>query len=291
MTLQTLKARKVTLGAWLSERSAHQRRRGVHADRAAVRDEFETLWAAQAQHHEALRDDELRARVEDAIFVQRPVFWRKNTLGQCCFMPGEALCPKGSWLSQQKRMLEKLNNLALAGNLRPLDEDERATILARLQTQASMSWAGVRAALKPLYKARGDAGGEKALRFNLEIGGETKLLGNAVEARLAAVFGTKWQDHPHKQAIREVVPQRLWAADYGEIGGQRVVILSAQERRANREAAAASFIRDFSLTPEQAEKLKQLTFPPGWEPYSITALRAFLPHLETGVRFGALSYS
>lgn len=287
-TLQALKERRATLGAWLSRRPAHQRRRGVHADRAAVRDEFETLWAAQAEHHGALRDTGLKARIEDAIFTQRPVFWRRNMLGACRFMPGEALCPKGSWLSQQRRMLEKVNNLALAGNLRPLDAEERAAILARLQTQASMSWAGVRDALKPLYKARGEPGGEKSLRFNLEVGGEKKLLGNTVEARLAAVFGRDGQDHPHKQAIRETVTQRLWSADYGDIGGQRVVILSARQRAANREAAAARFIRDFGIPPEQAETLKQLTFPTGWEPFSIKALRAFLPHLEAGVRFGAL---
>ncbi len=287
-TLQELKTRGITLGAWLAERPPHQRRRGVHADRTAVRDEFAKLWAAQTQHHAALRDADLKAQIEEAIFTQRPVFWRKNTLGQCRFMPGEPLCPKGSWLSQQKRMLEKLNNLTLAGNLRPLDAEERTAILERLQTQASMKWAGVRAALKPLYKARGEDGGEKALRFNLEVGGDSKLLGNAVEAKLAPVFGSEWQNHPHKQAIRDAVPQRLWAADYGEIGSQRVVILSPQQRKANREAVAERFIGELAITPEQAEKLKQLTFPTGWEPYSIAALQAFLPHLEAGVRFGAL---
>lgn len=287
-TLRELKVRGITLGAWLAERPAYQRRRGVHANRAAVRDEFEKLWAAQAHHHATLRDEKLKAHVEEAIFAQRPVFWRKNTLGQCPYIPGEPLCPKGSWLSQQRRMLEKLNNLTLAGNLRPLDPDERAAILERLQTQGSMRWDKVRAALKPLYKARGEAGAEKTLRFNLEVGGDSKLLGNAVEAKLAAIFGADWQDHPHQQAIRETVTQRLWAADYGEIGDQRVVILSPQQRKANREAAAASFIEEFGVTPEQAETLKQLTFPSGWEPYSIKALQAFLPHLEAGVRFGAL---
>lgn len=287
-TLQTLKTRGVTLGVLLSECPPHRRRRGVHADRAAVRDEFERLWAAQARRHEALRNAEPKARIEDAIFAQRPVFWRKTMLGACRFMPGAPLCPKGSWLSQQKRMLEKLNNLALAGNLRPLDEEERAAILARLQTQGSMSWAGVRSALKPLYKARGEPGGEKRLKFNLEVGGESRLPGNAVEAKLAAIFGPDWRDHPHKQAIREAVTQRMWSADYGEIGGQRVVILSAPQREARREEAAASFIRDFGITPDQADALMRLTFPTGWEPYSIQALRAFLPHLEAGARFGAL---
>ncbi len=192
-TLRTLKSKDLTLGAWLAERGPHDRKRGVHANRSAVADEFDRLWSAQSAHLDLLCDDALKESVSDSIFAQRPVFWRKNTLGECRFMPGEALCPRGSWLSQQRRMLEKLNNLAVAGgNARPLDDEERAAILARLQTQASMTWGGVRAALRPLYKARGEPGAEKGLKFNLELGGDKKLSGNIVEAKLAGVFGESW---------------------------------------------------------------------------------------------------
>jgi CRISPR-associated endonuclease Csn1 len=288
-TLQALKAANTTLGAWLADRGPHDRRRGVHAQRKVVEEEFEKLWIAQETHHPILKDEAFKAEVEDAIFKQRPVFWRKNTLGQCRLMPGEPLCPKGAWLSQQRRMLEKLNNLALAGgNARPLDAEERAAILEKLQTQASMTWGGVRAALKPLFKQNGDPGGEKKLKFNLELGGESKLLGNPLEAKLADIFGPAWAGHPQKQAIRDAVHQRLWSADYGEIGGRRVVILAECQRRANREKAAESFVRDFDVSPEQADKLKALTLPTGWEPFSTRALEAFLPKLEAGVRFGEL---
>lgn len=290
-TLRALREQGVTLGAWLAARDPRDRKRGIHAPRVAVREEFEKLWAAQAAHHLVMRDEGtgLMAKVEDAIFAQRPVFWRKSTLGACRFMPGEPLCPKGSWLSQQRRMLEKLNNLALAaGNLRPLDNEERTAILERLQSQASMSWDGARAALRALYKMRGEAGAERSLRFNLELGGEKKLLGNAVEAKLAAIFGSSWTDHPHKQAIREAVHERLWAADYGEVGRQRVVIVSAKERAERRVRAAQSFIDDFGVSPEQADALGKIRLPVGWEPYSTKALQAILPLLESGVRFGAL---
>ena len=290
LTLQALKKEKSTLGAWLSERGPHERKRGVHAHRSVVQEEFERLWETQAVHQAILRDNAFKIQIREAIFSQRPVFWRRNTLGECRFMPGEALCPRGAWLSQQRRMLEKLNNLALAGgNARPLDEEERAAILVRLQSQASMTWAGVRAALKPLYKARGEPGGEKSLKFNLELGGEKKLLGNAVEAKLSKVFGESWSERPHKQAIREAVHQRLWSADYGEIGKQRVVILPAQERNKRRTDAAQSFINDFGISSEQGNALRELSFPAGWEPYSIAALEAFLPYLEEGVRFGTLT--
>lgn len=267
-----------------------KRTRGVHALRSHVEDEFDRLLAAQAPHHPVLRDPEFVGRLRETIFAQRPVFWRKNTLGECRFVPGAPLCPKGSWLSQQRRMLEKLNNLAVVGgNMRPLDPEERAAILEKLQTQASMSWAGVRAALKPLYKRRGEPGEERALRFNLELGGDSKLLGNAVEAKLADVFGESWVGHPRRQAIREAIHERLWWADYGEVGAQRVVIRADSERRANRETLAGDFERDFGITPAEATALAGLKLPTGWEPYSIEALKAFLPHLEQGIRFGALT--
>ena len=281
-TLKALKQDGGTLGAWLAARGPQERKRGAHATREVVEDEFDRVWAPRLP-------EEFRESVREAIFHQRPVFWRKSTLGTCRFVPDAPLCPKGAWLSQQKRMLEKVNNLALAGgNARPLDEDERRAILGRLQTQASMTWGGVRKALASVYRARGEPGAERRLKFNLEEGGEKKLLGNAVEAKLAEIFGDDWLAHPRKHEIRDAVHDRFWQADYGEIGAQRVVIRPAAARKTRRESAARRFVEDFSASEDLAAKLEKLKLPTGWEPYSVEALRAFLPHLETGERFGAL---
>ena len=273
----------------LAGNGLHERSRRVHVNRSVVASEFDRLWTAQTAFNAPLHAPRFRARIEDLIFAQRPVFWRKNTLGQCRFMPGEALCPKGVWLSQQRRMLEKLNNLALLdGNARPLDQKERAAILEKLQFQASMSWQGVRGALRPIFKARGEPGREKSIRFNLEEGGDPKLLGNVVEAKLATIFASGWPNHPYRQAIRDAVHERLWAADYRQIGEHRVVILFETERKRRRAEAAQSFIADFGITEDQAAVLGNMSLPTGWEPYSTAALLQFLPHLESGLRFGAL---
>jgi CRISPR-associated endonuclease Csn1 len=296
ITIKELKASGQTLGQMLAERVPaegevpKQQTRRIHALRSHVEDEFSRLIKVQESYHPALRDPAFAESLHETIFAQRPVFWRKNTLGQCRFIPGAPLCPKGSWLSQQRRMLEKLNNLAIVGgNMRPLDPEERAAILDKLQTQASMTWAGVRTALKPLYKKRNEQGEEKALRFNLELGGESKLIGNALEAKLADIFRDSWVNHPHKQAIREAIQERLWKADYGEIGEQRVVILSATERHKRRAEATESFVRDFGISGQEAKALGELKLPAGWEPYSIDTLNLFLPKLEEGIRFGALT--
>ncbi len=288
-TLNRIRRTHETLGQILAEKGPHERQRGIHANRDSVAAEFERLWSSQAAYHPGLAETGLRERVADTIFSQRPVFWRLATLGACRFMPGEELCPKGSWLSQQRRMLEKLNNLAITGgNARPLDEAERAAILEKLHGQASMTWPAVRTALRPIFKARGDEGRERTLRFNLEEGGDKTLLGNAVESKLAHIFGGDWTRHPRRQAIRDTVPQLLWDADYGKIGTQRVVIRSEEERRLRRSEAAVSAIAEFSATKAQADALAALRLPSGWEPYSTAALQLFLPHLEAGTRFGAL---
>ncbi len=267
------------------------RQRGLHVIRANVADEFERLWTAQASCHPILRNPDFRAEIEDTIFAQRPVFWRPNTLGRCPLMPAAALAPKASWLSQQRRMLEKLNNLAIVGgNSRPMEPDERALILAALQTQAKMTWGGVRACLKPLFVARGEAGAEKRLRFNHEDDKDKSggLLGNPLEAKLAAIFGDGWAAHPRREAIREQVPGILWSADYTLVGTNRIVIRREAERRQGRAVAMAHFMSDFGATQEQARRLANMRLPTGWEPYSTDALRVILPELERGERFGAL---
>lgn len=287
-TLAELKTNGATLGQWLAHRPAGERKRGFHATRDVVRSEFDKLWTAQAEHHPVLKNDELRDQIADAMFAQRPVFWRKSTLGHCRFEPGAPLCLKGSWLSQQRRMLEKLNNLAIAGgNGRELDPEERAAILVKLQCQASMSWGGVRDALKPLYKARGES--TKSLRFNLEFEKDSKgLLGNSLEQKLVAIFGDTWAGHPQKERLRREIAERVWNADYGEIGKQRVVILSDDKRRARRATLRDGLMSDFAVTAEQAAALADMRLPTGWEPYSISALERMLPKLERGVRFGSL---
>ncbi|MXW12163.1 MAG: type II CRISPR RNA-guided endonuclease Cas9 [Synechococcus sp. SB0662_bin_45] len=282
-TRKALQQEGKTLGAWLAEREPNKCKRGVHALRQNVEDEFDQVWAP------CLPNDQIREEVRRAIFDQRPVFWRRNTLGTCRFLPGEELCPRGSWLSQQRRMLEKLNNLQLVSpEQRCLDPEERQAILAKLQTQASMKWAGVQKALAPLYRERNQDGEQKRLKFNLQQGEEKKLLGNSIEANLAKIFGDGWPEHPHQQAIRDALHKRLWDADYGTCGGQRVVIRPAEERKEHREQAARYFIETFGISHEQAEEIKNLKLPTGWEPYSTEALQKILPLLKTGVQFGEI---
>jgi len=282
-----LRASGRTLGAYIAaipERD--QRRRGHHFAREDVASEFRAIIAAQAPHHARLGEADFVAALERAIFDQKPVFWRKATLGACRFMPGSELAASACWIAQEKRMLEKLNNLRIEeGNGRPLDEQERAALLALLRRQDSVSWGGIRRHLK-LYWRKNDL--PEKPTFNLERGGEKGLVGNRLENRLAAIMGERWAADPNlRERMRRDIHARLYTADYGQIGG-RIVIRREAERRQARAAERDRLEADFGLSDDQADKLIGLTFAPGWEPFSEDALWQFLPRLQQGAVFGAL---
>lgn len=284
---KALKASGKTLGAFIAAiPEREQRRRGHHFARDDVAAEFRAIVAAQAPHHAQLRDADFVTALEQTIFDEMPVFWRKATLGTCRFMPDAELAASASWVAQEKRMLEKLNNLRIEeGNGRPLDDQERATLLALLRAHDSVSWGGVRRHLK-LYWRKHDM--PEKPTFNLERGGEKRLVGNRLENRLASIMGERWDAGPDlRDRMRREVHARLYAADYGRIGG-RIVIRREAERRQARVAERERLKADFGLTDEQAEKLANLTFAPGWEPFSEDSLWQFLPRLQEGAVFGAL---
>jgi CRISPR-associated endonuclease Csn1 len=73
----------------LAESGSHKRARGVHFHRSDVADEFDRMVTAQAAFYPVLSDSDLRAHIENVVFAQRPVFWRRNALGRCRLVPGE----------------------------------------------------------------------------------------------------------------------------------------------------------------------------------------------------------
>lgn len=284
---RVLAASGLTLGAFLAEIPERaSRRRGHHFAREDVAAEYRAILAAQAPHHSSLRDPQFLAALEHAVFDQKPVFWRRATLGACRFMPEHELAASASWVAQEKRMLEKLNNLRIDdGNSRPLDPNERSAILALLRKQDTVSWAGIHRHLKLYWRSHDQS--EKPT-FNLQRGGEKGLVGNRLENRLAAILGERWtMETELREALRGSLHARLYAADYGQIGG-RIVIRREKERLMERARTRDALKTDFALSDQQADQLAALTFPTGWEPFSEAALWAFLPRLEEGAVFGAL---
>ena len=282
--LQAVRENNETLGSHLSKISFYETKRNKYATRGLVEDEFNRIIEAQVPYHPVLKS--IRDDLKDIIFAQKPVFWRFNTLGECDWCPeSKELAQKGSWLACQKRMLEKLNNLAVdEGNRRPLESDEKAKVMDKLQTQNSITFGEIRKLL----------GLPKTIKFNLEVNGEKSIPGNRVEASLHKVFGEQWQNHPQKQALRDNLHHYLFQINYHEICKpgtdeiQRIVIRREQERIEERGKMIARLIEEHGLSQDQAKHLLEIKLPTGWEPFSEEALQIFLPELESGKVFGSL---
>lgn len=285
--VHALKTSAETLGQYLAGR---ERKRGHHATRSVVDEEFDLIWAAQSAHHETLRDPAFRSRIKSIVFSQRPTFWRLSTLRSCPLEPGEP-CPRGYWLSQQRRMLEIVNNLGfVGGNARPLTLDEREAILDALAGKESLSFGEARKALRSLWQRNGDE--PLKTKFNLETSkGDdkvSKLKGNKVDAEIAAALGERWAEHHQLERLRKELPARIWEADYQRIGNKRVEIRTEPERRKFRAELVQTFCQEFDITDVQATTLAQMTLPTGWDRFSAPAIERMLPSLESGERMGTL---
>jgi CRISPR-associated endonuclease Csn1 len=256
----------LTVGAHLARQD---KKRGHHTGRDMIRSEFERLWEAQAQHHRERMTATLRQTVIDIVFNQRPTFWRLKTLGRCRLLPGEELCPKGSWIGQQYTLLCDLNSLRIAG----MDERElKAKGLQYLQGVAKGSYSALKKAM-----------GLRSVRFNYEVsGGKKDLPGNATEAGLRKVFGDAWERHPSQEAIRREIFGRLWTVRYQKIGNARVEIRPDHDIKAAHELFIEEVRKDWGVTLEQATNLADLPLPTGWLRHSTAAIERMLPHLLDG---------
>ncbi len=277
-----------TLGTYLAELPASERKRKRHTSRTMFQDELARLWEAQSKYHPSVLTDERRKAVEYIVFHQRPVFWRLNTLGHCRFCPDDLPAPKAAWSTQQWVMLEQINKLRIVGgNQRHLDKRERSIIVDIAQTQRTVTFGAARKAFKDLWLAEGQ---DIHQRFNLEVS-ERALKGNALEAELREIFREAWPTLPAHDRIRAQIHERIFLADYLPVGKRRIEIRRGKEQAELRAKAAAAMERDWDITTEQAQALSQLNLPAGWTRLSTKAIETMLPELEKGVGVGELTMS
>lgn len=280
-----LDAGHLTLGEYLASLTG-ERKRNRHISREMVVEEFERLWEAQARHHPQLLTGGLKERLRSVLLYQRPIFWRLQTVGECWLERGEPVCPLGSWLGQQFRMLQHVNNVRLCFPGQPpraLEPEERTVVIEKLQQQEAMTFGGVRTALRRLWRERGL---DLKPDISLETGGETRLLGNELEAKLAEAFGQAWEKHPSRERLRQELYPRLFAIYNRQIGRKRIELHRLDPFKDEIAPAKARFVeearREFGITREQAEKLADFEPPRGWLRFSEKAIRKLLPFLEQG---------
>lgn len=258
-----------TLGSWLAER--RERGEDVRArlvgagakaayafypTRDMVRAEFDAIWAAQAGWNRTL-SDAARDEISRILFHQRPL--RAPPVGRCWLEPTEPRAAKALPTAEAFRIAQDLAHLAIRRAGEPdtaLTAAQQAVLADVLMAGDDLSFAGLRRRLKL-------SGGET---FNLESAARDKLKGAETARRLAGKTGP----------LRDV---------WGGLGlPERDAVVLALMAADTPEAAVAGLV-GLGVEAAAAEAAERVTLPDGHASLSVKAMRAILPHMQSGLTY------
>ena len=237
-----------------------------YPDRRHLEEEFQELWAAQAEFHSELTA-ELRDLVFEKIFYQRPL--KEPKVGLCLFTSEERLA-KAHPLTQRRVLLETVNQLRVTADgrsARVLTRDERDQIIHALDNKKpTKSLSSMNMTLKALGKVLKLREGE---RFTLETGVREAIACDPVRAAMLMSFGPNWSklDWPTQWEIISRIRKVQSEAEFAELVGW----LMAQ----------------YGLEKADAEKVANAPLPEGYGRLGFTATERILEHLKADV----VSYS
>ena len=286
-------------------------------------DEYDQIMAAQRVYYpDILTDAFIRMLRDEVIFMQRPLKSCKHLVSLCEFEKqekvmrvqqddgkggrqlverrvkfGPKVAPKSSPLFQLCRIYEALNNIRLTrpdGSPRDITPEERAKIVAHLQSSASLSFA----ALKKLLK-------EKALIAD-QLTTKSGLKGNSTRVALAAALQPYPQYHHllDMELETRMMTVQLTDEETGEVTEREVAIVtdsyvrqplyrlwhilySIEERDAMRRALITQLgMKEEDLDGGLLDQLYRLDFvKPGYGNKSAKFICKLLPQLQQGLGY------
>ena len=286
-------------------------------------DEYDQIMAAQRVHYpEILTDEFIRMLRDEVIFMQRPLKSCKHLVSLCEFEKqervmrvqqddgkggrqlverrvkfGPKVAPKSSPLFQLCRIYEAVNNIRLTrpdGSPRDITPEERAKIVAHLQSSASLSFA----ALKKLLK-------EKALIAD-QLTSKSGLKGNTTRVALAAALQPYPQYHRllDMELETRMMTVQLTDEETGEVTEREVAVVtdsyvhqplyrlwhilySIEERDAMRRALITQLgMKEEDLDGGLLDQLYRLDFvKPGYGNKSAKFICKLLPQLQQGLGY------
>lgn len=226
--------------------------------RELVLNEFDQIWAKQAEYHGDLLSDEAMAAIRDTIEWQHPL--KSPPIGKCTLMPEFPRAPKALPSSQRARILQEVNNLRIlpAGKAAdPLSDGERAIILESLLRPTNKT---AKRTFDQLRKIKDISIYDN---FNLESEKRKDLQGDTTAAALMQEdrWGPTWFDL--------------------DLATQDEIIMRLIEEE--EEAVLVDWLcGTHGLDREQAYRIADCPLPDGYGNLSCQALARILPHLEAG---------
>ncbi len=251
-----------TLGEYFSRLDPKDRRiRARWTDRKMYRHEFEAIWQAQEEFHAGELSAERKALIEAAIFFQRPLKSADHLVGWCELIPTQRRAPARNLAYQRFRYLSAFNNLRLYSpehQERPIEPEERAKILEKLEVSEKLTFAEFKKLL----------GVKKSYYFSIEEGGEKATPGNASAARIYAVMPAFWRG--------------LSEAEKAEL------VDDLGERFEDDEQVREHLRTRWRLSEEEAMMLAKVNMPAGYGSISEAAALRVLPGLQAGTAYSTL---
>jgi CRISPR-associated endonuclease Csn1 len=244
-----------TLGAYLNSLDPlEQRLRCRWTHREMYTQEFEAIWEEQARHHSLT--DVSKREIAQAIFHQRPLKDQSHLIGRC-ELTGLRRAPLSLRIAQRFRMLQAVNHLQIVEPApRTLTDGERTQLIEALCREGDLTFAAVRSK-KVLGLPKGTA-------FNLERGGEKRLCGHRIDAKLREVFGER----------------------FAEISESEKDALVEDLRSIRSEGALRNRgVKHWQLPSEAADALAGIVLEEAHAGLSASAMQRLLTEMETGVPY------
>lgn len=258
----------LTLGQHFARLSPFERRiRDQWTSRDMYQTEFKVMWERQFSGEDT---NAWRQPLFDAIFDQRPIKLKGNFIGRCEFEPDQRRAPAHLFLSQRFRLLQVVNNLKVRSpgeEYRPLASEKRTMLIEALERRSEMTFKEVR---ELLDFTRRDA-------INLQRDKEeAKMPGNDTAAQFFRVFGERWFTALKHQQDRIVSDAQS--------------ILSLKDAD-GREGRARKYLqgRGVEDLDRACGVFLEIKLEAGHRNLSETAMLRFMPLLEHGFSYGALS--
>ncbi|MCQ2274285.1 MAG: type II CRISPR RNA-guided endonuclease Cas9 [Bacteroidales bacterium] len=262
-------------------------------------DEFKTIWQTQSAFHPELTPELEKRICSRVIFYQRPLRSQKWLVSNCEFEKNHKACPKSSPIFQEFRTLQTLNNLVISNGegSRPLDDDERKTLLAELRFQSKLKNTEILKLLFPKQKGyslnykeiEGNRTMEQLLQKAINIleisGHEMPNLGKMLASQKAEVvktifgglgFDTSWMQMNFTLTGNEFDKQpmfQLWHLLYSYEGDNSN---TGDESLVNRLSQMLNMPREYAKIFASAH------FEEDYGSLSAKALRKIIPFMQAG---------
>ncbi len=257
-----------TLGEYLAnlrdedpKRFHEIRLRGRHTRRSMYEQELDAIWNAQAPFHSNILTDDLKDKITDKIFFQRPIKPPSpGLIGRCELEPRLARAPRADRRAQKMRLNQEVNNLRIidvsSRKERELTKEEREKLILFMSKKKEQTFDQMK---KHLFKKH------QNITFNLERAGRTKMHGMPTDYALAhgkkAIIGEQWWD------VEDRFKDWIVAA-----------IIDDNEIRLRE------LLEQANLDPEMAVTLLERTpLESSYASYSLKAIKKLLPFVEQGM--------